>query len=250
MYGHVEQEFDEYEVDQFDPYQFIASLQSAMSPSQIVRRNAHSLPPRKPETPRMTLVLDLDETLVHCSTDPSEIPNPDFCFHVEFNGVNYSVCAKRRPGFDEFMEHIKDRFEIVVFTASQRVYAEKLMDILDPYHEYIMHRLYRDDCLNVEGNYLKDLASLGRDLAQTVIVDNSPQAFSLQLDNGIPILSWWNRPDDRELFKVCPLLDRLSVANDVRPILREKFQLFRKVEMKMQPCNSDSVLPPKALDYY
>lgn len=107
-----------------------------------------------------------------------------------------------------------------------------LLDILDPGRECISHRVFREDCVNVEGNYLKDLTSLGRDLAKTVIIDNSPQAFSFQLDNGIPILSWFDSAEDRELFKVCPLLDKLVVSSDVRPILREKFELYRKVEEK------------------
>lgn len=46
-------------------------------------------------------------------------------------------------------------FEVVVFTASQKIYAERLLDILDPGHELVRHRIYRDSCVVVDGNYLK-----------------------------------------------------------------------------------------------
>ena len=66
---------------------------------------------------------------------------------------------------------------MTIFTATQQVYAEKLLDILDPEGKWIKHRLYRDACLCVDGNFLKDLSVLGRDLKDVVLVDNSPHAF-------------------------------------------------------------------------
>lgn len=72
-------------------------------------------------------------------------------------------------------------------------------------------------CLNVDGNYLKDLNVLGRELHRTVLVDNSPHAFGYQLDNGIPIESWFDDRADTELLKLIKFLETIQVSEHLRP---------------------------------
>ena len=89
--------------------------------------------------------------------------------------------------------------------------------------------MFRESCLLVEGNYLKDLNVLGRNLATSVLVDNSPHAFGYQVDNGIPIESWFDDPHDTELLKLEQFLETLHGVHDVRAVVRSKFQTYKLI---------------------
>lgn len=127
-YDDEEEEDDE---DEFNPYMFIKSLppyEYALPPGWRSRPKA--LPPADPDSHPICLVLDLDETLVHCTVEP--VADADMVFPVEFNGMNYQVHVRCRPFLTEFLNAVSKKFEVVIFTASQQVYADKLLDKIDP----------------------------------------------------------------------------------------------------------------------
>lgn len=194
------------------------------------------LPPQRAEhRGRNTLVLDLDETLLHCSMEP--LPTCDHFFTVEWNGFNYQIWARKRPFMEEFLRLAAAKFEVVVFTASQRVYADQVLNRIDPTGEYIHHRMFREHCRNQDGNFIKDLRVLGRDLRRTMIIDNMAQAFAFQLDNGYPIESWYDNVKDRELEKAWNFVEKLATVADVRPAIIKRHGLREKVESLPMPPN-------------
>ena len=91
--------------------------------------------------------------------------------------------------------------------------------------------MFREACIEVDGNLVKDLSVLGRDLSKTMIVDNSPHVFGYHVDNGIPIESWYDDRTDSELEKLEWFLrSQLVLEGDVRVQIREKFQIHKLIE--------------------
>lgn len=117
------------------------------------------------------------ETLVHSTLEPCD--DADFTFPVFFNMKEHTVYVKQRPYLKTFLDSVSQMFEIVIFTASQSIYAKQLLDILDPDDRLFSRRAYRESCIFADGSYTKDLTVLGVDLAKIVIIDNSPQVNDL-----------------------------------------------------------------------
>ena len=67
-------------------------------------------------------------------------------------------------------------YEIVMFTASLSKYAEPLYAKLDP-KNVSSYLLFREHCTFHNGLFVKDMAALGRDLKDVIIIDNSPTSY-------------------------------------------------------------------------
>ena len=195
--------------------------QTALTPnnhSKIITEE-YLLPKKSSEfNNKKTLILDLDETLVHSSFTPFE--NNDIVLNVDFDGMIYNIYVLVRPGAEYFIKNISKFYELVIFTASLSNYASPLLDILDK-EDNIKYRLYRENCTFLNGMYIKDLKKLNRNLKDLIIVDNSPLAYTFDIDNGLPIKTWYEDKNDIELYKISGILEFLAKTGDVRHYIKK-----------------------------
>ena len=100
-------------------------------------------------------------------------------------------------------------FELVLWTASLSKYVVPLLEQLDP-NGYFTASFYREHCVYIDKKYAKDLQSMGRNLKDVIIIDNSPTGYMFQPECGLPIVSWYDDRNDRALLDYIPMLIEIS----------------------------------------
>ena len=154
---------------------------------------------------KYTLVLDMDETLIHY-------------FFTQINGMFFV-----RPYCFDFLRELNEIYEIVTFTAGTKEYADNILNILDIDNNIIKYRLYRQHTTILGMSIYKDLSKLGRDLNRVIIIDNLKENFKMQPNNGIFIKTWTNDINDvqfKDLLKILKDIVALNVI-DVRHIIQK-----------------------------
>jgi TFIIF-interacting CTD phosphatase-like protein len=224
----------------------------------------------------LIVVLDMDECLVH-SQFLTNNPGAKFYAHQlarnasDTNGNSKGrvdsfrfhlpdgdlVQVNKRPFLEDFLQAVTDKYETHIYTAAMKVYAEPILDKLDPNRDRFAQRWYRESCdldKNM-GAYVKNLSSLPlkreskksgfsygeylrsasapldaqqqqhHHLRRVVLVDNNPLSFLANPTNGILVSSFYNDPADKTLPAVLDLLQELEPLDDVRPTLDARFGL-------------------------
>ena len=172
-----------------------------------------------PSKKKYTLVLDLDETMVS----------------FKFTEISLGIGKLHlRPGLEEFLEELKNYFEIIVFTSGTKDYADTILNIIEQKSnsKFFDGLLYREHTTLIGKKYIKDLSKLGRDLSKTIIVDNLPQSFKLQRENGILINSFYgDNMNDKALYELKRILINIyNDKSDVRDsIIKYKEDIIKNV---------------------
>jgi len=173
------------------------------------------LPPQRPcHVGRLTVVLDLDETLVAPLRAPLGA-SPTAAAGATATPTTFTTtsAAILRPGAHEFLSRLSQSAEIVLWTAAGPAYAESQLRLLDPQGS-LFSAYVCGGCAGTNGgaegnrgattptggagrSIVKDLSRLGRDLRRTVLVDNCVKSMSSQPANGIPCLPFRGDPSDQ-----------------------------------------------------
>ena len=180
---------------------------------------------------KKTLILDLDETLIHSDLDLIYKDHETTLYFDseddEILGKNVPIPLILRPNLFDFLNYVYDKFELIIFTASHKNYADKIIDYIEKDKRYFSLRLYRQHCIFIKpGIYIKDLRIFkNRDLKNIILIDNSIFSFSNQLSNGILITSFYNDKEDDFLLSLKDYLEYLiEDCDDVRTINKEQFK--------------------------
>ncbi|RMZ83734.1 hypothetical protein DV738_g977, partial [Chaetothyriales sp. CBS 135597] len=242
-------------------------IKSPTSPSLKATRYQHQHRPPRPLTPRRqpsysnllrpsldtpswqhphhqqkTLVLDLDETLIHSlarggrmssghmvevklntpvavavsPTTPGQAAAPTQVIGPQHPILYY---VHKRPHCDEFLKKVCKWYKLVIFTASVQEYADPVIDWLEQERKYFTGRYYRQHCTLRNDAYIKDLSLIEPDLRKVIILDNSPVSYVFHQHNAIPIEGWISDPSDNDLLHLIPMLEALQYVPDVRSLL-------------------------------
>ena len=166
---------------------------------------------------KYSLVLDLEETLLH--------------FNININSNNEGI-VDIRPGTIKFFDDISEYYELIVFNEGEQKYTDLLIDSLEENKIYFEHRLYREHVIIDNNDVVKDLNRIGRPLDKILIIDNMPQNFKFQKENGILIKSFWgDNPNDNILENLALILRQIAIdGRDLRNgLVKYKNEIINKI---------------------
>lgn len=153
-----------------------------------------------------TLVVDVDDLLIHS----------------EWSRQHAWRTAKR-PGLDYFLGYLSQFYEIVVYTRQPIHIVGPVVEKIDPDVRLISYQLFRESCRSLDdGQVVKDLSALNRDLSKVIAIDTDADALQLQPENAIILKPWKGESQDRDLLGLVSFLEAVAIYNvlDVRETLK------------------------------
>jgi CTD small phosphatase-like protein 2 len=162
--------------------------------------------------------------------DPPNMHATESILIPEVNGTFTPVRFNIRPYLKESLLLLREKYQIIAFSGSDELYANALLDFIDPFYEIFEARLYRQHCVQTPYGLIKDLRVIkNRHIKDMLMVGSNATTFAFNVENGIPILPFYDNFEDNELEHLSAYLLKIYQANvyDVRLYNREAFGLSR-----------------------
>ena len=163
--------------------------------------------PQGPEFLPKTLVINQEDTLLHKT--------------IEFGK---GIELKKRPGLTQFQNHLRQYYEIVVFSDSPTMMAEEYVTALDPQRQTQKHVIGHEFYKQHNGFYVKDLSYMNRPKQRMVCIDFDESILPNDKENTIILKPFTGDGDDNEQMKAQPLLIKLA-SPKVRDVRQEQKKL-------------------------
>ena len=159
------------------------------------------------------IVLDMDETLLSAVQElEGEFserrsgafmpPDLELVQTAEISEEKRTTLVTYRPGLFPFLENLKQKLNIIVYTAGTQDYAEPILNCIDPDGEIFAAKLYRHNCIPSGRYFLKDLSIIQEafniEKEEIILLDNSLISFALCMDQGIPISDFNGEAGEKE----------------------------------------------------
>ena len=168
---------------------------------------------------KKVVIFELESTLVSCFGDNLS------------EEINNTIGINVRPHLKSSLDLIQKDYNIVIYSSSNKIYVDNILNSLDPEHIYFNYRLYQEHCFKfkINGkiyftknlNIFKNICSL-KDM---IIVDCSVLGFGFFLENGIPIIPFYDSKEDVELKILSYYLVSISSNYDLRKALKRDIKL-------------------------
>ena len=181
-----------------------------------------------PSSKKYSLVLDLDETLIH--------------FRVNHTHNDEGV-LKLRPGVGTFFQVIKEFYEIILFTEASEAYTELIIEAFNK-NNFFDYKFYRQHTIIIGHDFVKDLQRIGRPLDKIIIIDNIQQNFRMQKNNGILIKPFYGEDqNDQALIDLIPILINIAKDNiDTRNgLVKYRDEIMTKITSNLFRRNNDKM---------
>lgn len=179
-------------------------------------KNRHSF---KFDLSKKLAILDLDETLIHSDLECNFICH-DYYLETDAGVIPINF----RPHLEAFLNFCENHFEIIIYTASCKEYADPILDLIEKDKKYFKYRLYREDCISYYNFFFKDLSIFERNENDVFIIDNCLFSFSYYLSNGILITSYFNDSEDSDLLSITEFLEKNVLdSTDLKNVIEETF---------------------------